>query len=85
MSQQQQIPPYYNNYSMPMMNMPMNNTFTPQAWGTPMATPPPPMYPNHYGAYNSMGYGQTGYHGPRFQDSQSRVMHQRRIQNGDGK
>jgi hypothetical protein len=66
------MPTYYNNYSMQMLAMGMGNMQL-----------APPMYPaqNPYANYGSM-YPQNGI---RNGDSQSRVVAQRRQNDGDGK
>lgn len=69
--------PYFGGYGMQMMNLGMNaaQPSNPMAFQNQMQAYQPQMgfsqYPN---------YGQQG----RFQDSQARVIQQRRMQNGEG-
>lgn len=75
--------PFYPSYGMQMMNMGM----TPMPMANPMA------FQNQMQAFQPQnGFSQNGFssypnYGPqgRFQDSQARVIQQRRMQNGDGK
>ena len=71
-------PAYYGGYGMQLMNMNM----TPTQPNNPMAfanqlNP----YQTQQSYYAYQNYGQPG----RFQDSQAKVMQQRRLQNGEGK
>jgi hypothetical protein len=66
------VPGYYNNYNMQMMTMGMQNMHV----GQPMYPAQPP-----YGNYGAM-YAQNGARGG---DSQSRVVAQRRQNDGEGK
>jgi hypothetical protein len=70
---QQPIPGYYNNYSMQMMSMGMQNMQLNQ-----------PMYPPHnpYGGYSGGGQIYSPQNQPR--DSQARVIAARRQNDGEG-
>ena len=71
--------PFYGGYGMQMMNMGVNSMqqmANPMAFQNQMQT----FQPQQNGFAQYPNYGQQG----RYQDSQARVMQQRRAQNGDG-
>lgn len=74
-----QTPAYYGGYGMSMLNMGMNNL---QMSAQPQWAGQMHVYQNPYGQY-PQPY-QQHYGGPRFPDSQARVIQQRRMQNGEG-
>ena len=74
-----QAQPFFGGYGMQMMNMgvnPMQQIANPATFQAQMQT----FQPQQSGFAQYSNYGQQG----RFQDSQARVMQQRRAQNGDG-
>ena len=74
-----QAQPFYGGYGMQMMNVgvnPMQPLANPMGFQTQVQG----FQPQQNGFAQYANYGQQG----RFQDSQARVMQQRRAQNGDG-